>query len=59
MEITETDIKDWVKEWCNNSFLSESGGEVSMKEFPHTITFQEEQRVPDGGGGYTKDGLIS
>lgn len=24
-----------------------------MKEFPHIITFQEEQSIPDGGGGRT------
>jgi len=27
MEITEDDILDWIKEWCNNSFLDSSGKE--------------------------------
>ena len=26
-----------------------------MLEFPHTVTFQSLQEVPDGGGGHTKD----
>lgn len=26
-----------------------------MNEFPHTVTFQKYERVPDGGGGYTEN----
>lgn len=25
-----------------------------MNEFPHTVTFQKYEKVPDGGGGYTE-----
>jgi SPP1 family predicted phage head-tail adaptor len=25
-----------------------------MNEFPHTVTFQQFTKVPDGGGGYTE-----
>ncbi|WP_191556609.1 head-tail connector protein [Metabacillus idriensis] len=28
MEISEADILDWVKEWCNNSFSNEYGQEI-------------------------------
>lgn len=28
MDITEADIKAWVIEWCNNSFLNDAGTEV-------------------------------
>jgi SPP1 family predicted phage head-tail adaptor len=26
-----------------------------MNEYPHTITFQQKTKIPDGSGGYTED----
>lgn len=26
-----------------------------FEEFPHTITFQKYEKIPDGGGGYEED----
>jgi SPP1 family predicted phage head-tail adaptor len=26
-----------------------------MNEYPHTITFQQKSKLPDGSGGYTED----